>query len=451
MSDDALLIARVLFWAFSAGLAFLPMRWAIFCLILASHIDITSLSFASATNVGFENTVRIAVLPLLLLARTQFRPLKELRWTLPHKLWLALTLYVAIAGFWGGFPLSAVKLVTYLAAYFVYYCIFCAAWQACWLDLGLMRLASWCVLALAVLQTYALGNGWGGIEERFTSFSSPQYFAAFLVALLAILVFSGGRGLVHYATCGVLVVAIFCSGSRYVFVSTVLLLIIASFRVSGTDAGSLRFRVTLRKVLLGLGLAAAGVALLLPYLPDNRMQQLAMAASDQDLRGEDIGTLAWRLSIYDEIWTRLEKRAPAQLFFGSGTCSGAALMLDLGPTLYDRETIDGNRALHSEYLRALYEWGILGFAVLLAFLIAMIVGFTRKIAAEGGGPAVAFLGVLPSILIGLGIENVLAGAASAAGVGILLALSFAWEAQPSYVIEVFPLNSVTADRPALSL
>ena len=35
MSDEALLVARVLFWALTAGLALLPMRWATVCLILA--------------------------------------------------------------------------------------------------------------------------------------------------------------------------------------------------------------------------------------------------------------------------------------------------------------------------------------------------------------------------------------------------------------------------------
>jgi O-antigen ligase len=450
MSDEALLVARVLFWAASVGVAILPMRWALFCLILASHIDITSLTFASATSVGFENTFRIVVLPLLLLVRTQLRPLKNLRWTLPHKLWLALTIYVAIAGSWGGFPLSAVKLVAYLAAYFVIYLILCEGWEFGWLDFGLMRLACWCILALAVLQTYGLGNGWGGVEERFTSFSTPQYFAAFLVALLAILVFSGERGFWHYATCGALVVAIVFSGSRYVFVSTVLLLIIASFRVVSGEEASLQFRVSFRKLFLAVGFAAASGAFLLAYLPDNRIDQLVTAASDEEVKVQDVGTLAWRLSIYEEIWTRLQKRTPAQLFWGSGTGSGAALMMDLDPGHYDPDAIDANRALHSEYLRALYEWGILGFVLLMAFLIATIVGFTRKIAAQGGGPALAFLGALPSILIALAIENILAGAASAGGVGILLAMSFAWQMQPGLPSLPEPSDELAANRAPVS-
>jgi O-antigen ligase len=450
MSDEALLIARGLFWAFSAGVVFLPMRWAIFCLILASHMDITFLSFSSATTVGFENTVRIAMLPLVLLVRMQFVPLRNLHWKLPHKLWLALTIYAGIAGIWGGFPLSSVKLVAYLAAYLVLFSILCAAWEARWIDLGLLRLACWCVMGLAIVQTYGQGNGWGGPEARFTSFSTPQYFAAFLVAMLAIFVFSGERGFLHYTTCAVLVVAIVFCGSRYVFVSMVLLLLGASLRVSSAGEEYTRFRLNFRRVLVTLGLVAAGASALLAYLPDNRIDELVTDVSDHGTNVDDVATLAWRLGIYEQILIRVDNRKPSDLFFGSGTGSGAALLLDIDPTHYNPDDIDANRSLHSEYLRALYEWGILGLALLLAFLIATTIGFTRKITAEGGGPAVAFLGVLPSILIGLAIENVLAGAVSAAGVGILLCMSFAWQMQPEPPVEPVPIAELSSDSPVLS-
>jgi hypothetical protein len=449
MSDEAILVARLLFWTCAAGVAFLPTRWAIFALILASHIDITSLTFASATTVGFENTVRIVGLPLLLLVRTHFLPLENFRWTLAHKAWLALMIYAAIAGAWGGFPLSTIKLIAYLTAYVLLYALFLTAWDSGWLDIGMVRLASWCVIALAVLQVYGLGNGWGGPEERFTSFSTPQYFAAFLVAMLAILVFSGERGFWHYATCVVIIAAIVVNGSRYVTVSTVLLLIVASLRIAIRDEQSLQFRFNYRRLLLTLAVSVAGAALLAAYLPENRIDQLVTATADQGVKVEDVGTLAWRLGIYAEIWTRLEKRTPLQLFFGSGTGSGAALMVDYEPALNDLQGIDANRSLHSEYLRALYEWGILGLTIFLTFLVAMIVGFSRKIAADPGGPALAFLGVLPSVLIGLAIENVLAGAVSAGGVGILLALSFAGQTDPSLLYEPLSLEPLDADSPAL--
>lgn len=429
MPDEALLVARALFWVFAAGVLVLPMRWSLFCFILASHMDITSVTFNSATAVGFENTIRIVGLPTVLLLRTGFTALKDVAWTLPQKIWLALIGYAAIAGFWSGFPLAAVKMVAYLIAYFVLYMIFCGAWGERWLDIGLLRLVAWSVIALAVLQTFVLGNAWGGLEERFTSFSAPQYFAAFLVAVLAILMFSGDRGWFHYATCGALMITIVFSGSRYVFVSTVALAVIGCFQLVSGRHGSLSWKPNLRKMLVTLVIAAAGTGILFSYLPYNRIDELVGAVSEDDATVQDVGTFAWRLGIYEDILERLEKRTGTELFFGSGTSSGAALMLNHDPDHYDLEAIDGNRVLHSEFLRALYEWGIPGIGFLLAFLIATTAGFVRKIIAEGGGPGLAFAGALPSIVLGLAIENMLASAASAGGVGILLAMTFAWNGE----------------------
>jgi O-antigen ligase len=430
MHDDPLIIARVLFWLFAVGVLVLPIRWSFFCFLLASHMDITSLSFNSATTVGIENTIRIAALPAILCFRAGFS-FRQFPWTLPQKFWLALVAYAAIAAAWGGYALPAAKMVTYLTAYLVLYLVFCQAWVEGWVDLALIRLSAWCAVALAVIQTFTLGNMWGGLELRFTSFSSPQYFAACLVALLAVLVFSGSSGFFHYVTCGLLVIAILFSGSRYVFISTAVLLLIASFRVSGVEK-SLIFKFSVRKMLITLGVGAIAAAAVLTYLPGNRIDELVFAVSNDDTKVEDVGTLAWRLGIYEDIWSRLQKRSAVGLIFGSGTSSGAALMLDHDPTHYDQVGIDANRILHSEYLRAFYEWGILGLALLVGFLVTTILGFVRKITAEGGGPALAFFGALPSILIGLAIENVLAGAVSAAGVGIVLAMSFAWQMGPEY-------------------
>jgi len=449
MPDEALLVARALFWIFAAGVLVLPMRWSLFCFILASHMDITSLTFNSATAVGFENTVRIAGLPMLLLLRTGLTSLKDMPWTLPQRIWLGLIAYAAIAGFWGGFPLAAAKMVGYLIVYFVLYMIFCNAWTERWIDIGLVRLVAWCVIALAVLQTFVLGNAWGGIEERFTSFSAPQYFAAFLVAVLAILMFSGERGWFHYATCGALMITIVFSGSRYVFVSMVALAVIGCFQLVSGRHGTLRWRPNLRKMLMTMVIAAAGTAILFSYLPYNRIDELVGAVSEDDAAVEDVGTFAWRLGIYEDILGRLEKRTGTELFFGSGTSSGAALMLNHDPDHYDREGIDGNRVLHSEFLRALYEWGIPGIGLLVAFLVATTGGFVKKIAAEGGGPGLAFAGALPSILLGLAIENMLASAASAGGVGILLAMTFAWKDGPTEAWDEVEAGGFDVTSPAL--
>src|SRR5262249_35786411 len=144
----------------------------------------------------------------------------------------------------------------------------------------------------------------------------------------------------------------------------------------------------------------------------------------------------WRLGIYEEILERVGRRNTAQLIFGSGTSSGATLMLDRDSVNYEPDSVDANRVLHSEYLRALYEWGIFGLILFLTFISATVIAYKRKIATEGGGIGLAFLGVLPSLLIGLAIENILAGAASAAGVGILLAMSFAYQIDPEFAAQV---------------
>ena len=433
MADQALIVARILFWICAAGVIVLPMRWALFCFIVASHLDITTLTFTSATAVGFENTTRIAALPMVLLLRTGVESFKSFLWTIPQKIWVALTIYAAIAGLWSTFPVSAFKMVVYLAAYFVLYGVFCVGWVQEWLDIGIIQLSAWCALVLAVVQTFFLENFFGGPEERFTSFSSPQYFAAFLVALLAILVFCGERTLFNHVTCAALCLGIVVSGSRYVFVSAFALVVIACFQVVSEDDGKLRWRANLKKLIPTVAAAGVVVVLLASVTPTNRIDELIYATAD-DQAGvagvEDVGTFAWRLSIYADIFEKLEKRTAVELFTGSGTSSGASLMLNHDPDHYDREGIDANRVLHSEFLRALYEWGILGLALLVCFVVATSVGYVKKITAEGGGVALAFAGALPSIVMGLAIENILAGAASAGGVGILLAMTYAWSGRP---------------------
>jgi hypothetical protein len=104
----------------------------------------------------------------------------------------------------------------------------------------------------------------------------------------------------------------------------------------------------------------------------------------------------------------------------------------------------GTKSAHS---LALYEWGIFGLGLLCVFLIATVAGFARKMASEGGGSALAFLGVLPSIVLGLAIENVLAGAPSAAGVGILLAMSFAWKMEPSWSSDLLAAEDLSSESP----
>ena len=428
MDAQALFIARVLLWALFVCTVFAPLRWSFFCLILASHLDIMTGSFTSGTSVGFENAVRIVGFPLVMLLKMHFSPLKRLNWTIAHKLWIGLIVYAAIATFWSDYWLSALKMIIYLADYFVLYCIFAEAWRRGLLGLKTIRWVTWAAILLAVVQTYYLGNPMG-TEDRLTTFVTAQYFAAYLLAILAILIFSEGTGGFHYATCMAIVAAIFLSGSRYIFVSTLLLFVVALFRSVWLRGKSRGLRPIVIKVLPYAAVIVFVVLIVVDIFPENRIQEMSRTLTSQNTSIEEVGTFAWRLKVYNEIMERLDSRSSGMLIFGSGTSSGARLMFELEPGYYTEtgeEGVDGNRVLHSEFLRSFYEWGVPGFGLLCVFLLSLTVAFARRILVQGSEPAFAFFGVLPSIIFGLAIENILAGAASAAGVGILLAISFAW-------------------------
>jgi hypothetical protein len=435
--DTAISIARILFWIMCVLVVFLPLRWAFVCLIVASHLDITTSTFTSSAAIGFENSVRILGLPAILLLRMHFLPLKNISWKFPHKVWMALVAYAAIATLWSDFRLSALKMVTYLMMYFVLYAIFSEAWATGLLDVKRIRLATLITIGLALVQTFAMGNT-AGVEDRLTSFSTPQYFAAYLLAALAILVFSDERGFFHYASCAAILGAIVLSGSRYIFVSAILLFVVSSLRSAVGRHRGFEFKTIWKRSFATLIMLMVALAGLISYFPSSRIDDFLQTFVARDASIEDVGTWAWRLKIYTEILNQLSQRSPRQLFFGSGTSSGAALMLDLEPSLYSEtgdDAVDGNRVLHNEFLRSLYEWGIPGITLLCLFLVSICVAFMKKVTSTGGGPSLTFVGVFPSILFGLAIENLLAGAVSAAGIGIVLAMTYAWEGEPVPVQE----------------
>lgn len=429
-----MLVLRLLFWALCVGAVFVPLRLAFFCLIVVSHLDVTTPSFTSASSVGFDNSIRIVGLPAILLWRMQWSPMKNLEWTLPVKLWALFIGYVALAVFWADYRLSGLKMVVYLVDYLIMFALFSEGWSRRLIDVALVRSSTWAVLLLAFVQTYVLGN-MAGTEDRLTTYTTAQYFAAYLLAALAILVFSDERGWNHYSCCVGILVAIVLSGSRYIFVSTVLLLGVISIRSIVFRRGGLNLVKVFRNGILTVASVVLLIVLLAKYIPSNRIDAFVDNVTGRDTSIEDVGTFAWRTMIYSEIEARLERRPLGTLLFGSGTSSGADVLLDVDPDRYastGEESVDGNRVLHSEFLRAAYEWGLPGFFLLVGFMLSVWVAFTRRVFKARKGPALSFVGVFPSMVFGLAIENILAGAASAAGVGITMAMAYAWRCSANW-------------------
>ncbi len=143
--------------------------------------------------------------------------------------------------------------------------------------------------------------------------------------------------------------------------------------------------------------------------------------SAPDATVEDIGTLAWRMRIYQEAYDQLTDRRPLALLLGSGTSSGGDIKLTLSTDA--DEGLDPNRTMHNEFLRCLYEWGAIGLFLFVAVLVQATRISFRALKIQRSWQAAAFLGILPAIVFSLTVENMLANSAGPAGAGYMLVLT----------------------------
>jgi hypothetical protein len=428
MDDHGMLLIRVLFWSLAVGSAVLPMRWALLGFILLSHIDITSSSYASATNIGTENAIKTVVLPSLLFARFAWRR-EDPRGSVPLWLWILLITYAAVACLWSPFQLSGIKMVAYMYCYLVAGACFLEGWKRNELTPNLIAVALWTSLLMAVFQTYVLGNEYGRLpgfsDDRLTSFCSPQQFGAFLLAMLSILFVTARHSLRIMVLNGL---AGFCGiilcGSRYVFLGSLFLLPIVWISHVVRHVNS---RVRLARLGGGIAILFVGLSLFGVFItaePDNRISQLVTMTVGGQSPLENIGTVVWRRGIYEQVLKGLSDRGPLELVFGTGTSSGAKAVLGWDRRYFE-DRVDANRVVHNEFLRVIFEWGIVGIALFCWFGAVVILLFW-KAARHRVVPAYAFLALLPTIVLGCLSENVLAGSALPGGVGFSLALFYGW-------------------------
>lgn len=436
MAAAAPAIVSALFWALTLAVIVAPRRWSLLAYLVVIQIDVSGPGWASPTAVGMENAIKIGLLPVILLARARGAPLSG-RWGRPLQLWLLFTGYVALASLWSPYPLSAFKMVAYLVGYALVFLVFAHAWRVGVLDLRQVIAALWLSLGLAALQTYALGNPFGAppktiIEQaRFTSFAPPQSFAAYLVAVGALLMAGQGsmrtrrERAVLMATGGATAFALLLVGSRYAFIGALGLLgvtwmvrLMARFR-GGVGAVSVKPLLVATAMILSLVGVVAVVA------PQNRIFALRKLVAGEQINPQAIGTLEWRLVAYQTALDDIRRRDPLELLVGSGTSSGARVVLEFDAVAFPAGTLDPNRAMHNEFLRALYEWGIVGATLFLSFLGALIAGFARLTRTGGWERVWAFWAFLPALTLGLAVENVLAGAGTPVGTGFMLVIAFA--------------------------
>lgn len=430
MTSESIIIAHACFWVLAPLAIFLPIRWSILAFLVLIQFDLSATGGYQSETLGIDNALRVVLIPTILLWRVRksisFDPVfKKLR-----LFWILLIGYSALALLWSGYKLSAVKMLGYFYAYSVLFVVFAIAWRKKWLDVKILLTAVWAALALGVLQSYILGNEFGALgnyygspdfEWRFTSFTGAQSYAAFLLAIFVLLLFCGKRNFSVVAGTVAAGIGILLTGSRSIFLGLAWILLTAGVAFAHRKNKHLALRsIVLRAAVGGLVLLiAAGVVL--EALPQNRLNQMLTAVISSDNSLEDIGTFAWRFSLYEKAIDTLTNRSIPRLLIGSGTSSAADLVLETG--VFTDENVDPNRAMHDEFLRSIYEWGLPGIAFLVLFLFEAVRQSIRMIKSSGTREAWAFLAIAVPMLISLTVENFLADGASPGGVGYCLVLT----------------------------
>jgi hypothetical protein len=428
--DQASLIALVLFFLLGVGIAFLPLRWALVCYLIVMHIDLSGPSFASASSLGLANVLKIVGLPGILLLRMKMKPLLKVKITWPIVIWVIFIFYATLTTFWSSFPFAGMKMVSYLFTYLLLFIIFTYAWSEDLLDHSSVAISLWVILGIAILQTYALGNPFGYVkiarnitEFRFTSFSYPQGFAGYLIATISVLVFSKKLTLFSYISILAALCAILVTGSRYVLFGTILLLLFAwtifLLKNSKGQNPTLKFI----KSMIIPAILVTELAFVAYLTPNNRLNQLISSDSSGGATVGNVGTFLWRLGIYERAFEMIPERDVFPLIFGSGTSSGAELVLGYDPR-YSEEGIDANRVVHNDFIRSFYEWGMIGGFLFVCFLVSCFVYYLNLAVVKKSTTALAFIGIFPNLIFGLSIENILTASSSPEGVGLVLVLAY---------------------------
>ena len=427
MSSFGVQAAALLFWPLAIGTVLLPKRAAVLCLLTLAHIDPSGGAFSSATSVGFANLAKGTLFPAILLFRLRPTTLRPATWPLGVWLWIALCAYCAIGVLMSENRLAGVKMTVYLVDYFVVFLIFAEAWLRGVLTPREIAIAIVAAFALATLQTYVLGNDYGTNERRFTSFCAPQAFAAFMLPAFAVLVLCGKRTLMNVAASALAIVGVVLAGSRYVFLGTVMFVVVARmcYVMSARRRGA-----RLRRLLASAAVMIVGVAALILFAATFSVGRLTGLASQDALLqrtgvGAAGGTFVWRLGVYAMALDQIVHRTPAQQVLGFGTSTGARLyrenFLDTS-----EEAFDANRIVHNEFLRSLYEWGVIGFGLLAGVITTLGFFLIRTYRRTRSNYALVGLATFPTMLLGLGIENVLSGPMVANGIAFSCAIGAAW-------------------------
>ena len=403
-----------LYVVFFGAAVFAPLKWSLVSFILLSNIDLGSLS----AGIGALNTAKAMILPVILLWR--FRAFGGGKIESAAMAWMALTMYAAVLSLASLYPAYALKLLGHMAGSLVISVALVRAAKGGYLSPQIVLPVSLGTLAIALVHFRFL-HDWGGEPDRCTTCAGAQALAALLTALYAVTISSSQLRLaIRLPLSLALAAAVVFNGSRIWILGLLLCTLIAlvffevGLWVKLISAGAVLLAI-LSLVLLTDNIVRA----LAREAASNRIASAMVAAYEGDVKSQGLGTFTLRQALIERTFTRFQSGTVAQVIFGHGTCNGAQIAATLS------RDPDPNRAMHNEWLRALYEWGLAGFGLWCWFLAALAlyaVGGVRGPLEEYARPLFIYL---PAFALGLAGENMIAGAANAVTMGLLLLIGLA--------------------------
>jgi O-antigen ligase len=418
-----MLLPLILYGVLLSLAIFAPIRWALVAYLMLSTVDF----FTANAGVGVLNAAKGLLWPLILLWR-----LREFgghaRIVIAPVAWLILVGYAAIASMWSLFPLSAVKLVGEMTGSFLICMVFMRAAKggfltprsAVYAAIGCIGIAT---LRMAFIRT--IGNVFaqsgGDSADRFTAFTSAQAFAALMVAFYCVALCSKSLlPWVRLALGATIAVVIFLDGSRLWLIAMTVATLVALL-ISETSSWAKIF--SLAGVVLAVILAIAAAGPIVNFLRGFHQYRIAAAivsAYEGNQKDSGLGTFRFRRQLDARALKMLDASSLTEWVFGHGTSNGRLLngnfMHGIG---------DPNRAVHNEWLRILYEWGIIGSIVWLLFVGSLMMYAYKGVKLDPLGYARPLFSYVPAFCIGVTGENILAGAGHAENIGMLLLIGMA--------------------------
>ena len=408
-------LALILYGVLFAVVLLAPLRWSLVAYLLLSTIDLGSMN----SSIGLLNTAKAILLPVFLLWRLRNYAGHAPPIVAPIA-WGLLTTYAAIAACWSFYPMFAIKLVGHMIGSFVICLMFLRATKGRYLTPSVVLPVTIGALVLALLRSL-FAPSFQGEPERFKSFSSAQSFAAFLVALYCVALCSKSlRPALRLPLCAALAAAVILDGSRLWMLGLVLSTVVALL-VSNAATWMKVCVAGLSLVVLALGIAEGDLVLGLVAreAPSNRIAAAIIAGYRGDSKSFGLGTYRFRRELDFRALDAISNSDAIKLTFGHGTSNSALLAGGLA------KNPDPNRIMHDEWLRVLYEWGLVGTVLWLMFLGSITAYAIQGVKQPKGWGSKPLLIYFPAFALGLAGENIIAGAGNDVSIGFLLVIAFA--------------------------